>query len=214
MLEYKHFPDREAWLKGRKDFPGIGASEAASIVGASSWMSASELWQLKTGRKEPKDLSLNEQVSYGTHAEEHIRALFMLKHPEYKLEYRPFDFMYQKERPWLRCTLDGELVVPDGERGTLEVKTAQIQSKSQYAQWNNRIPDHYLVQLLHQFLATGYSFAYLTAELMYMDGSSTLRSYYFRAQDYYDDMEWLLEEEEKFWDSVLNQKTPNVKLFL
>ena len=214
MLEYKHFPDREAWLKGRKDFPGIGASEAASIVGASSWMSASELWQLKTGRKEPKDLSLNEQVSYGTHAEEHIRALFMLKHPEYKLEYRPFDFMYQKERPWLRCTLDGELVVPDGERGTLEVKTAQIQSKSQYAQWNNRIPDHYLVQLLHQFLATGYSFAYLTAELMYMDGSSTLRSYYFRAQDYYDDMEWLLEEEGKFWDSVLNQKTPNVKLFL
>lgn len=214
MLEYKHFPDREAWLKGRKDFPGIGASEAASIVGASSWMSASELWQLKTGRKEPKDLSLNEQVSYGTHAEEHIRALFMLKHPEYKLEYRPFDFLYQKERPWLRCTLDGELVVPDGERGTLEVKTAQIQSKSQYAQWNNRIPDHYLVQLLHQFLATGYSFAYLTAELMYMDGSSTLRSYYFRAQDYYDDMEWLLEEEEKFWDSVLNQKTPNVKLFL
>ena len=214
MLEYKHFPDREAWLKGRKDYPGIGASEAASIVGASSWMSASELWQLKTGRKEPKDLSLNEQVSYGTHAEEHIRALFMLKHPEYKLEYRPFDFLYQKERPWLRCTLDGELVVPDGERGTLEVKTAQIQSKSQYAQWNNRIPDHYLVQLLHQFLATGYSFAYLTAELMYMDGSSTLRSYYFRAQDYYDDMEWLLEEEEKFWDSVLNQKTPNVKLFL
>lgn len=214
MLEYKHFPNREAWLKGRKDFPGIGASEAASIVGASSWMSASELWQLKTGRKEPKDLSLNEQVSYGTHAEEHIRALFMLKHPEYKLEYRPFDFMYQKERPWLRCTLDGELVVPDGERGTLEVKTAQIQSKSQYAQWNNRIPDHYLVQLLHQFLATGYSFAYLTAELMYTDGSSTLRSYYFRAQDYYDDMEWLLEEEEKFWDSVLNQKTPNVKLFL
>ena len=214
MLECKHFPNREAWLKGRKDFPGIGASEAASIVGASSWMSASELWQLKTGRKEPKDLSLNEQVSYGTHAEEHIRALFMLKHPEYKLEYRPFDFMYQKERPWLRCTLDGELVVPDGERGTLEVKTAQIQSKSQYAQWNNRIPDHYLVQLLHQFLATGYSFAYLTAELMYTDGSSTLRSYYFRAQDYYDDMEWLLEEEEKFWDSVLNQKTPNVKLFL
>ena len=214
MLEYKHFPDREAWLKGRKDFPGIGASEAASIVGASSWMSASELWQLKTGRKEPKDLSLNEQVSYGTHAEEHIRALFMLKHPEYKLEYRPYDFLYQKERPWLRCTLDGELVVPDGERGTLEVKTAQIQSKSQYAQWNNRIPDHYLVQLLHQFLATGYSFAYLTAELMYTDGSSTLRSYYFRAQDYYDDMEWLLEEEEKFWDSVLNQKTPNVKLFL
>lgn len=214
MLEYKHFPDREAWLKGRKDYPGIGASEASAIVGASSWMSASELWQLKTGRKEPKDLSLNEQVSYGTHAEEHIRALFMLKHPEYELDYRPFDFMYQKERPWLRCTLDGELVVPDGERGILEIKTAQIQSKSQYAQWNNRIPDHYLVQLLHQFLATGYSFAYLTAELMYMDGSSTLRSYYFRAQDYYDDMAWLLEEEEKFWDSVLNQKTPNVKLFL
>lgn len=214
MLEYKHFRNKEAWLKGRKDFAGIGASEASAIVGCSSWMSASELWEIKTGRKKPKDLSLNEQVSYGTQAEEHIRALFMLKHDEFELDYKPYDFLYQKERPWLRCTLDGELVYPHDERGILEVKTAQIQSKSQYAQWNNRIPDHYLIQILHQFLATSYSFAYLAAELMFMDGTSSLRTYYFLAQDYYDDMEWLLEEEEKFWDSVQNDKNPGTKLIL
>lgn len=214
MLVYKHFKDREAWLKGRKKFPGIGASEAAAVVGASSWMSPIELWKIKTGQKEPPNLSANEFIQYGTQAEEHLRALFMLKHEEFTLDYRAFDFLFQKERPWLRCTLDGELVYPDGERGILEIKTASIQSKSQYAQWNERIPDHYLIQILHQFLATGFPFAYLTAELIFQDGTSSLRTYYFLAKDYSEEMEWLLEQEEKFWEQVIEKKNPAAQLIL
>lgn len=214
MLVYKHFKGREDWLAGRKKFPGIGASEAAAIVGASNWQSPLDLWKLKVGLKEPKDLSDNEYVQYGTKAEEHIRQLFMLKHEEFDLDYKQFDFLYQKERPWLRCTLDGELIYPDGERGILEIKTAAIQSKSQYAQWRDQIPDHYLVQVIHQFLATGYSFAYLTAELMFMDGTSSLRTYYFRAEDYEDEMDWLLEKEEIFWEHVQNKTPPSAQLFL
>lgn len=215
MLVYKHFKDREAWLEGRKKFPGIGASEAAAVVGASNWMSPLELWKLKTGKDEPKDLSNNEFVRYGTLAEEHIRGLFMLKHEELSLDYKPYDFLYQKERPWLRCTLDGELSMGDSqEKGILEVKSAQIQSKSQYAQWNNRIPDHYLIQLLHQFLATGFSYAYLTAELMFQDGTSSLRTYYYLAKDYYDEMQWLLEQEDDFWYRVVTKQAPAAKLIL
>ena len=47
MIAYRHFKDREAWLKGREKYNGIGASEAAAIVGATSWMTATELWQIK-----------------------------------------------------------------------------------------------------------------------------------------------------------------------
>ena len=214
MLCYKHFKNREDWLKGRDKYPGIGASEAAAVVGISSWMTITELWQLKMGIKQPKNLDDNEYVKYGTAAEEHIRMLFMLKHEEYKLIYRPYDFLYQKERPWLRCTLDGELEAENGEKGIIEVKTHFVRSGNDLNAWNNVVPDHYYVQLLHQFLATGFSFAYLTAELIFQSGESNLRTYYFTRHDSADDMRWLLEQEESFWQSVKDGKSPSVNLVI
>lgn len=212
MLVYKHYKNREEWLKGRTD--GIGASESATIVGASNWMTPSELWEIKTGRRKPKDMSDNVYVQYGTEAEKHIRSLFMLKHEEMELTYRPYDILYQDDRPWLRCTLDGELKTEDGEMGILEVKTHYVKGKSDYQQWNNRIPDNYYCQILHQFLATGFTFCYLTAELFYQDLHSTIKNYYFRREDHLEDMEWLLSEEEKFWESVQSGNSPPVKLIL
>lgn len=214
MLQYKHFKNREEWQKGRYKFPGIGASEASAVVGASNWMTSTELWEIKTGRKKPKDLSENEIVQYGTDAEQHIRGLFMLKHDNYKLEYRPFDFVYQSERPWLRCTLDGELTSEDGEKGILEVKSHFVRGKSDLRQWTNQIPEHYLIQLLHQHLATGFSYAYLTAELIYQNFDSSIRTYFFDFNDYWEEIGWLLDEEEKFWESVQSGNSPSVKLIL
>ena len=214
MLCYKKYKNREEWLKGRIDFPGIGASEAAAVVGASSWMTPTGLWEIKTGRKKAKDLSENELIQYGTEAEQHIRGLFILKHDNYILYYKPYDFLFQSERPWLRCTLDGELESEDGEKGILEVKTHFVRGKSDLKQWDNRVPEHYLIQLLHQHLATGYSYAYLTAELIFQDFSSQLRTYYFDFSEYQEEAEWLLSEEEKFWESVKTGNSPNVKLIL
>lgn len=214
MIAYRHFKDREAWLKGREKYNGIGASEAAAIVGATSWMTATELWQIKTGQKKPKDLSDNEYVRYGQSAEEHVRQLFMLKHEELKLTYRPYDFVFQKERPWLRATLDGELEDEEGFKGILEIKTSFIKSKNDLAKWNDRIPDQYLVQIAHQFLATDFDFAYLTAELIFQNFDSQIRTYYFLKDDLSEDMDWLLHEEEQFWKSVESGNSPNVKLTL
>ena len=212
MLCYKHFKTKEDWLKGRDKYPGIGASEAAAVVGISKWMTTDELWKIKMGITKKKSIDDNEYIQYGTKAEEHIRQLFMLKHEEFKLSYKPYDFLYQKERPWLRCTLDGELIHENGDKGILEVKTHFIRGKSDYAQWNDKIPDHYLVQILHQFLATQFEFAYLAAELISPDFSSQLKTYYFLARDYEEDMAWLLEQEENFWSSVLSGRNPNLIL--
>ena len=57
MLQYKHFQNREEWLKGRDDFKGIGASEASAIVGVSNWITATELWESKMGIRKLKDMS-------------------------------------------------------------------------------------------------------------------------------------------------------------
>lgn len=209
MLKYDHFETREDWLSHRDDH--IGASEAGAILGV-GFQSKIDLWKIKTGRMKPKDLSGNEAVAYGNRAEDALRRLFMAKHPELTLTYRPFDFVYQSERPWLKATLDGELTDGDGNQGILEIKTTTCLSKADWAKWNGRIPDGYLAQVSHQLLATGFSFAYLFAELTGANGNSEIRSYYFTREDMADNMAYLLKEEEGFWRCVETDTIPSVPL--
>ena len=113
MLERKTFATREEWLAGRVQ--GIGASDAAATCGMSPWMTPVELWKLKTGAEQAKDLSDNAAVQLGVRMEPTIRDFFAAMHPEFRVEYHQFDILYQQERPWLFATLDGELIDADGE---------------------------------------------------------------------------------------------------
>ena len=205
---YEEHGSREEWLSARDGH--IGASEASAIMGM-GFMTKMDLWKLKTGRAKPKDLTDNEAVSYGNRAENALRELFMAKHPELTLEYRPFDFIYQEERPWLRATLDGELTDGDGDKGIMEIKTATCMSRADWAKWDNRVPDGYLCQLSHQFLASGFRFAYLQAELIGKT-QSVIREYLFLREDMEDNMAYLLREEETFWDDVVNGRVPAASL--
>jgi len=211
MLVYETHSSREEWLSVRGNH--IGASEAGAILGV-GFMSKVELWKLKTGRAKQKDLTDNAAVAYGNRAEDALRRLFMAKHPELSLEYRPFDYLYQEERPWLRATLDGELTeIATGDRGGLEIKTTTCVSRSDWEKWNGRVPDGYLAQLTHQFLASGFSFFFLFAELMGKDNTSSLREYLFLRDDMRDNMAYLLSEEEKFWRNVETDTIPSVPIF-
>lgn len=212
MLTYEKHKTREEWLSCREGH--IGASEAGAIIGV-GFISKIDLWKIKTGRAQPKDLSGNEAVAYGNRAEDALRQLFMAKHPELRLDYRPYDFVYQSERPWLRATLDGELYDTEtGQRGILEIKTATCLSKADWAKWNGRVPDGYYAQITEQLLATGFDFAVLFAELTGADGNSQIRTYVFYRYDMQEDMDYLLKEAEKFWHCVETDKIPAVPLRL
>ena len=207
---YEHHETREDWLAHRGNH--LGASEAGAILGV-GFVSRVDLWRLKTGRAAEQDLSDNAAVQYGNRAEDALRRLFMAKHPELSLEYRPFDYVFQEERPWLRATLDGELTeIESGEKGILEIKTSTCLSRADWNKWNQRVPDGYLAQITHQFLATGFDFAYLFAELIGQDGNSSLRTYLFLRDEMEDDIEYLLREEEKFWHCVETDTVPPVPL--
>lgn len=208
MLERISYPDRETWLAGR--YQSIGASEAAAVIGQSTFMSNVELWRLKTGRDAPKDLSENDHVQYGNRLERPLRNLFAAEHPELTVVHHPFDVLYQTERPWLTATLDGELTDEHGRMGILEIKTADVSRSVQYAKWKNAIPQNYFVQIIHQFIATGYDFAYMYAQLRFANGDSQIKGVRFDRKDYKADINWLLPREEKFWHvNVLGDKRPN-----
>lgn len=210
MLERKICTSREDWLEAREK-QGIGGSEAAAVIGESKWMTRLDLWELKTGRKAHKDMSGSEAVAFGTGAEEHLRALFMLQHPEYELEYHATDILYQSEAPYIFATLDGELI-SETQRGILEIKTA-MPKKADWETWNGRVPTHYFAQICHQLLATGYDFAWLYAMLRRMDGSAELREYFFARDDCRASMEYLRDEETKFWQrNVLQNIMPSAIL--
>lgn len=215
MLERLKFETRDEWLAGREAIHGIGGSEAAAAIGLSKWKSPVELWQEKTGRRKPKGLSGVEYVEMGVRAEGPLRDLFAALHPEYAVLHRPFDILYQTERPWMFATLDGEITdKASGDKGVLEIKKFEIQKANDWKDWKDQIPPYYFCQVLHQLNSTGWDFAYLFALLLKHDGNGEIRQYYFPREAYEDDLTALAEGETGFMGYVTSGKIPPAPILL
>lgn len=203
---------REKWLKERLN--GIGASEAAAIVGMSPHKTNVELWEEKTGRRIPDDISDKPYVKFGTQAEAHLRALFALDFPIYKVNYEEYKIIRNHEYPFIFATLDGEL--NDGFRkGVLEIKTTEILRSNQWKEWDGQIPQNYYIQVCHQLLATGYEFVILKARIKYTKNSemcAAIRHYHIEREEVEEDIRYLLEKEIAFWDCVVNDRRPDLIL--
>lgn len=192
---------REEWLESRRQ--GIGGSDAGCIVGANPWKSARQLWREKTGADKPDDISDKPAVRFGKEAEQHLRALFLLTYPEFSCEYHEFR-MYANDRlPFIFATLDGELTDQDGRRGILEIKTTTIQQAKQWFEWDDCIPQHYYIQILHQLLACDWAeYVELFAHIRYQKGDeirAALRKFRIERQDVAQDLQILEEREITFY---------------
>ena len=206
MEERLRFNSREEWLAARGR--GIGASEAGAIVGDSKFMTRAELWELKTGKTQPKDLSENEAVQRGIRMEDALRTWFAACHPEFEIRHFPYDMIYQDDRPWLYATLDLEFVDRQtGEMGVTEIKTSA--PRGNWAEWDGQVPAMYYDQILHQHLATGRAWFFLVAGLWKQNGDVIIREYEWRVDDgFHADAEWLLAAEESFWGYVQRNQRP------
>lgn len=206
----------DAWLEERKK--GIGASDAGTIIGVNKWKTNVDLWQEKTGQRQPEDISQKPYVQYGHNAEPHIRAIFSLDHPELRVTYdSPYKIIRNDELQFIFCTPDGEIEELDtGRRGGLEIKTTQILNGRQWSDWNDRIPDQYYCQVCHQMLATGWDFVWLRAQIKWhtRDGELRLdtREYLIERNEAQDDIEAIKEAEIEFWDNVQNKRQPALLL--
>lgn len=199
----------EEWLEQRKC--GIGGSDAGTVLGVNKYKNNVELWLEKTGQSEPPDISDKPAVKFGKFAEKHLRELFKQDFPEYQVDYHEF-WMYQNDKyPFIYATLDGEIIAPDGSRGILEIKTTTIQNKSQWDEWENKIPDSYYAQVLHQLVATGWDFVILKAYIRYYkDGELrvSIRHYRIDRKDKETEMQYLIDRESKFWACVKSKTKP------
>lgn len=197
------FRTESEWLVGRTK--GIGGSDSSAVIGRNPWKTNVQLYREKVGLIHPSDISNNEAVKYGKSAEEPLRRLFQLDHPELMVNYKSKTILRNREFPFLLYSPDGLLKERKTVRkGILEVKTTTIVQSMQKEKWDHRVPDNYYVQVLHGLLVTGFDFVILRAQLKYKSGDLSIREYHFERSACKEDLAYLKSSLISFWnDNVL-----------
>lgn len=207
------FPNREEWLKNREN--GIGGSEISAIVGHNPYLDNIALWEYKTGRRQPEDISEKSYVKYGTNAEYHLRELFKLDFPQYEVFYEENNSFKNDKYPWALASCDGWLIDEEGRKGILEIKTTEILQSQQREKWNQQIPMNYYCQCLFYMAVLEADFCVLKAQLKTVfDGVPYLQTkhYHIEKADVQDDVNLLMSEGAKFWKYVIEDKKPPLVL--
>lgn len=217
MINYIEYKSPE-WFLFRKD--KIGASEASAVMGLSKFQTNVDLWELKTGLKEPKDLSKNELVNYGINAEEYLAKLFELDFPQYTVVNSKEIVLSSEEYPFIIASPDGLLVDNrTQEKGFVEFKTTTDKGGNAKDEWAvDHIPNGHYCQMLHTFLADkDLSFGIIKCQIKYVTENGencyceTKHRKIYR-KDIKDDLQILLEEEIKFIEYVKRKERPPFKL--
>lgn len=177
----------QEWLDFRRN--GIGASDAASVLGISLWKTRYQLWEEKVeGVVSP----MNSSMQRGQDLEETARKEFekitgicvmpsVVIHPQ---------------RKWQYASLDG---ISFDERTIVEIKCPN-KTVHEMAQIGE-IPEYYMAQLQHQMLVCGLKNAYYFSfdgkkgALVEVDLDEKLS-------------QKIKEEEEKFWNEHVLTKIP------
>lgn len=200
---------RDEWLQNRAD--GIGGSEISAVVGFNPYMDNVTLWEIKTGRRRADDISDKPYVQYGTQAEEHLRALFSLDFPRYRVMYEENNSFTNDRYPFAQASLDGWLEDESGRLGVLEIKTTEILRAGQREKWKDRIPMNYYCQVCFYMAVMESDFAVLKAQLKTdFDGDVRLetRHYHIERSEAQEDIDYLMQKGAEFWEYVKSDTRP------
>jgi len=221
----KKYRNRDAWLKARQG--GIGASDAAQVLGISSWGSPYDLWRKKTTKTQLiPETSLQKA---GHYLEPVVAKMFrdaaglkMHNDGKYAVHYHP-------AKPHIFASLDRTCVKSLLETALdLEympsIAIVEIKNVSEWMskEWskglsspeevfrhyfdpsvNEKIPLIYNVQVQHQMLVTGLKVAYIAVLI----GGNDFR--YFRVERNEKFLVKLEYELDKFWELVKTDTPPD-----
>ena len=183
----------DEWLDYRKR--GIGGSDAAVVCGISRYKSPVELWMDKTGQLPYQEAG--EAAYWGTQLEALVRAEFTKRTG---IEVQLVKQLLQSdEHPFMLANLDGVCDHPDYGRCIFEAKTA---SAYKAGEWEDGIPDEYMLQIQHYMAVTGYRAAYIAVLI----GGNTFKWKLIERDEELISM--LISFEEVFWRHVQNMTPP------
>ena len=212
MVSMKVLSNHDEWLKARTK---IGGSDASAILGLNPYKNNVELFYDKAYGAEPEDISDKPYVKYGTEAEKHLRELFKLDYPQFKVDYVENNIWFNDKYPWAHASLDGWLTEHDGRMGVWECKTTNILQSRQKEKWDHKIPDNYYIQVLHYLMVTEFDFVVLKAQLKSDFGGDVYiqtKHYLIERSEVEEDIAYLIEAERRFWEHVEAKREPPLKL--
>ncbi len=177
----------EEWLEWRRK--GIGGSDASIVCGVNRYKSPLELWLDKTGQISFAEAG--EAAYWGTQLEPFVKREFTKRTG---IEIREVKQLLQsEEHPFMLANLDGVCYDPNFGDCVFEAKTA---SAYKAQEWENTIPDEYMLQIQHYMAVTGYRATYIA---VLIGGNSFKWKLIERDEEL---ISVLTELERKFWENV------------
>lgn len=191
---------RQEWLQRRRD--GIGGSEAAAVLGLSSWKSTLALYCDKVGINDTAEDFEPDWLYWGKALEPAIAKRYEKETGREVIHDGDYAFQRSSVYPWMCCTIDRSLIDPQKgpeNPGILSIKNVVGFKKSD---WQDEPPVQYQIQLQHELIVLGRSW-----------GSFAVL---FNGHDFgWFDMPrnekfcaFLIEKEREFWGRVLAQEPP------
>lgn len=160
--------DLKELVKDRRKF--IGGSDAPVILGVSSWKTPFELFQEKTGQKEPEDLSDVERVVAGILMEDVVAQMYTRRTGKKTRRMNDRRIHMQYGFP-MGAQIDRMIV---GDAIPLEIKTADISQSDKWGEeGTDDIPLPYYCQVQHQMAVLGKD----RAEVAVLIGGNRLKLY-------------------------------------
>lgn len=141
------------WLQLRKQ--GIGASEAAAVLGDTSWGTPLTVYMEKTSDL-VTDLQ-NDRMRWGHRMEPHIAEWAQEDYPEMGQIIPSEGLLQSVEYPFLLGTFDREVIFPNGTVGPFEIKNVDANEKYRWLGDDGlEAPRAYWIQAHQQMLIKGY----------------------------------------------------------
>ncbi|MDH6351889.1 lambda-exonuclease family protein [Brevibacillus sp. 1238] len=195
LVSTENMPHHE-WLQWRKK--GIGGSDAGAVAGFSKYRSPVVVWLEKTGKAEASQEE-SQAARFGRKLEPIVADEFAERTG---LKIEPiYEMLAHEDYPFMLANLD-RLIHMDGELGVLECKTAD---KYLAAEWDEeKMPDHYYLQVQHYLAVTGLKFAYIAVLI----GGNDFR--YKRIDRNDEVIAHLIKIESDFWNLVEEDIPPAV----
>lgn len=185
----------EEWLDWRKK--GIGGSDASVVCGINRYKSPVELWMEKTDQLPYQEAG--EAAYWGNQLEALVKAEFTKRTG---IEVMECNLLLQSEEyPFMLANLDGECIHPTYGKCVFEAKTA---SAYKTGEWEDAIPDEYLLQIQHYMAVTGYAGAYIA---VLIGGNSFRWTFVERDEEL---IAMLIQLEGVFWNQVQAMSPPSL----
>ena len=183
----------EEWLEYRRT--GIGGSDAAVVCGISRYKSPVELWMEKTGQLPSQEAG--EAAYWGNLLESLVREEFT-KRTGISVT-KPSALYQSEEHPFMLANVDGLCEDPAHGPCIFEAKTA---SAYKAGEWEDSIPDEYMIQIQHYMAVTGYQGAYIA---VLIGGNAFRWKFVGRDEEL---IAMLISLEDDFWRHVQNGTPP------